>query len=88
MLDILRIKVLEALVEDGTVPENILRDELIRQEYYFRLKNEPEIKKGTLRNELANKYNIGIKSVEIALYKSYEHKRKINSDNLHIVSPD
>jgi hypothetical protein len=88
MQDLLRIKVLEALVEDGTVPENILRDELIRQEYFIRLKDEPEIKKGELRNELANKYNTSIKTVEIALYKSYERKRKINSNHVHIVSPD
>jgi hypothetical protein len=86
MQDILRIKVLEALVEDGTVPENILRDEMIRQEYYFRLKNEPEIKKGNLRDELSKKYNTSIKTVEIALYKSYARKRKINPDHLHLLT--
>ena len=88
MQDVLRIKVLEALVEDGTVPENILRDELIRQEYYSRLKDEPEIKRGELQNELSKKYNTSVKTVEIAIYKSYVHKRKIDSDHVHLLSPD
>jgi hypothetical protein len=88
MQDVLRIKVLEALVEDGTVPENILRDELIRQEYKSRLEDEPEIKRGELQNELSRKYNTSVKTVEIAIYKSYVHKRKIDPDHVHLVSSD
>ncbi len=88
MQDILRVKVLEALVEDGTIPKNILRDELIRQEYYSRLKKNPDIRKGELRIELSEKYNISIKSIELALYKTNAEKRKNNPDNLHIISPD
>lgn len=88
MQDILRIKILEALVEDGQVKENILRDELIGQEYDTRVNKNPDLRKTDLKEQLATKYNISFKSIELAIKKYYERKRKNNSSYLHLISSD
>ena len=67
--DILRMKVLEGLVADGTIPENILRDERIRQEYFSIIDDSPDVNKGELREKLSDKYCIGLKSIEAVLYR-------------------
>lgn len=67
-LDLLRV-----FVKYGLMSGLVLRDALIRKDYYELSKTIKH--KGEIREKLSDKYNTSVKNIEIIIYHSYKKKK-------------
>jgi hypothetical protein len=69
------IDLLRVFVKHKMVPEIVLRDELVRREYHSLLNNgHGKTKRGEIRRQLADKFCLGEKSIEVILYETRHSK--------------
>lgn len=70
------IEIISVCTKHGYLPHNVLRDFQIRSEYDKMRKDGISCKKA--RETLADKYFIGVKSVEAILYTKHKTRKEIS----------
>lgn len=68
MVNELHIDLLKVFYKHGVMSEKAVRDATIRYEYFSAIDENPEIDKGKLRQELADKNFLALKTLEGILY--------------------